>query len=138
MRMSARIRNTKGENHLEVSSGPRPTAITIAPKAAGFGSSVSGGEMLLAALATCYCNDVYREAGKMGIEVSSVEVECSAEFPAEGQPASEITYSTRISAKASDAKIRELAAQTDRMAEIHNTIRAAIPVSLADVAVEEQ
>lgn len=138
MRMTARIRNSKGEIQLEVSSGPRQTAIPIAPKAAGLGSSVSGGEMLLAALATCYCNDLYREAGKMGIEVSSVEVECSAEFPAEGQPASEVTYSTRIRAKASDATIRELAAQTDRMAEIHNTIRAAIPVKLGEVAVEEQ
>jgi uncharacterized OsmC-like protein len=30
------------------------------------------------ARATCFCNDVYREAAKMGIDVSQVDVECSA------------------------------------------------------------
>ena len=133
MRMTARIQNASGQHHLEVSAGRQPTAIAVAPKASGFGSSVSGGEMLLAALATCYCNDLYREAGKMGIEVLSVDVDCSAEFPKEGEPASEVTYSTRIRAKASEAQIRELAMQADRMAEIQNTVRAAIPVSLGTV-----
>ncbi len=138
MRMTARVQNSKGQHHLEVSTGREPTAIAVAPKSSGFGSSVSGGEMLLAALATCYCNDLYREAGKMGIEVSGVQVECSAEFPKEGEPASEVTYSTRIRARASEAQIRELAARTDRMAEIHNTVRTAIPVSLGTVEAQAE
>jgi hypothetical protein len=33
----------------------------------GGGSSANGGELLCLALATCYCNDVYREAKKRGI-----------------------------------------------------------------------
>src|SRR5512135_1380442 len=114
MRMSAHIQNSQGEHHLEVSTGPRPVAIAVAPKASGLGSSVSGGELLLAALATCYCNDLYREARKMGIEVAGVEVECSAEFPAEGAPASEVTYSARIRSNAPEDRIRELAEQADR------------------------
>ena len=130
MRMSAHVRNSQGEHRLEVSSGDHQTVIAIAPKASGFGSGVSGGELLLAALATCYCNDLYREAGKMGINISGVEVECSADFPAEGQPAQEVTYSARIRSAAPESRIRELAAQTDRLAEIHNTVRTAISVRL--------
>jgi len=34
--------------------------ITIEPKATGYGSSINGGELLLLALATCFCNDIYR------------------------------------------------------------------------------
>ena len=94
---------------------------------------VRGGELLLAALATCYCNDLYREAGKTGIEVLSVEVECGAEFPAEGAPASDVRYAARIHAKASEAQIRELADRADAAAEIQNTVRAAIPVRLETV-----
>ncbi len=133
MRSVARIQNSKGEHRLEVTMGAHTAAISIAPKASGFGSSVSGGEMLMAALATCYCNDVYREAQRLGIEVLSVEVECSAEFPAEGAPASDVSYSSQIRAKASEARIRELAERTDQMAEIHNSLRTTIPVRLERV-----
>ncbi len=138
MLMSAQVRNARGEHQLEVRSGQNATRISIASKASGYGSAVSGGELLLAALATCYFNDLYREAGKMGIEVCGVEVECSAEFPAEGEPATEIQYSSRIRAKASEARIRDLAERTDRMAEIHNTVRAAIPVKLTGIEVTQE
>lgn len=87
------------------------------------------------ALATCYCNDVYREATKMGIEVTAVDVECSADFPAEGAPAAAVRFTTRITAKGSEEQIRELAARADKLAEIQNTVRAAIPVALEAVEV---
>ncbi len=133
MQAVARIRNWQGEHHLDVSMGRHAAAIDIAPKPIGLGSSVSGGEMLAAALATCYCNDVYREAGKMGIEVLSVEVECKAEFPAEGAAAASVSYSARIRAKASEAQIRELAARTDGVAEIHNSLREPVKVRLEKI-----
>jgi uncharacterized OsmC-like protein len=136
MRSVAGIQNSKGANMVKVSTGDHSSTIAIPPRPSGFGSSISGGEMLMVALATCYCNDVYREAAKMGIDVSQVDVECSAEYPAEGEPAREITYMARITAKASDQQIRDLAAQADRLAEIHNTVRASIPVSLVQVEVE--
>ena len=75
------------------------------------------------ARATCFCNDVYREAAKMGIDVSQVDVECSAEFPAEGAPAEGIAYSAKITANASERQIRDLAAEADRLAEMQNTVR---------------
>ncbi len=136
--MSAQVRNARGEHQLEVRSGQNATRISIASKASGYGSAVSGGELLLAALATCYCNDLYREAGKTGIELLDVEVACEADFPAEGAPANNVTYTTRIRAKAAEARIRELAERTDRMAEIHNTVRAAIPVQLTGIEVTQE
>jgi uncharacterized OsmC-like protein len=136
MHSIARVRNSYQKHQVEMTTGQHSASISIAPKASGFGSSVSGGEMLMAALATCYCNDVYREAAKMNIEVSAVDVECSADFPAEGAPASAVTCTARISARASADQIRELAARTDRLAEIHNTVRSAIPVALGQVEVQ--
>ena len=85
------------------------------------------------ALATCYCNDVYREAARMNIEITAVEVECGAEFSAEGASASDLVYTARIAARASEEQIRELAARAETLAEIQNTVRAAIPVSLGRI-----
>ncbi len=136
MRSVARIHNSQGEHHIKLSTGDRTSKIEIPPNPSGFGSSVTGGELLVLALATCYCNDVYREAAKMGIDVSHIDVECSAEFPAEGHPAKDVTYTARITAQASEERIRELAAQADRLAEIHNTVRSAFPVTLTRVEVE--
>lgn len=133
MRFAARVRNSKGEHHVDVAVGEKSTTLSIDPRPSGFGSSVSGGELLLLALATCYCNDVYREAGKLNIEVTAVEVECSADFPAEGAPGKDVRYSARISARASEAEIQDLAMRTDGLAEIQNTVRGAIPVQLTHV-----
>ena len=133
MRSVARIHNSKGQHTADVSAGKHAASISIASKPSGLGSSVSGGELLMLALATCYCNDIYREAGKMSIEVTSVDVECSADFPAEGAAATGIQYSAKITAKASENEVRELARRTDRLAEVQNTVRAAIPVELSEV-----
>jgi uncharacterized OsmC-like protein len=136
MRMAARVHNTPEEHSTEVFSGAHSTSISIAPRPGRRGSSVSGGELLMLALATCYCNDVYREAAKMQVDIESLEVECSAEFPAEGAPASDVTFSVTLVSNAAEEKLRELAAQADRLAEIQNTVRAAIPVRLGEVRVE--
>jgi organic hydroperoxide reductase OsmC/OhrA len=136
MRSVARIHNSHGEHKIKLVTGERTSKIEIPPKASGLGSSATGGELLMLAIATCYCNDLYREAAKMGIHVTHVDVECGAEFPAEGEPARDITYSARITADAPEHRLRELAAQADRLGEIHNTIRAAIPVRMGPVEIE--
>jgi organic hydroperoxide reductase OsmC/OhrA len=62
-------------------------AVVIPPRSSGFGSSANGGELLCLALATCYCNDPYREAEQRNIAVLRVAVEVQAEFGAAGEPA---------------------------------------------------
>jgi len=82
------------------------------------------------ALATCYCNDLYREAQRLGIQVESLRVEATAEFPGIGLAATNIRYRAVVSSSASSEAIAELLRQTDAVAEIHNTIRAGVPVEL--------
>ncbi|HLF73254.1 MAG TPA: OsmC family protein [Anaerolineales bacterium] len=127
MKFSARIQNSSQDHQVVLTIGDREQSLSIAPKPAG-GSSVSGGELLFLALATCYCNDVYREAAKRDTAVESVEVEVDGDFEAEGKPASNIVYRARIKANASQAEICELIEHTDTVAEIQNTVRAGIPV----------
>jgi organic hydroperoxide reductase OsmC/OhrA len=60
--VSARIENKEGEHAVLLRTEQREHSVALAAKADGFGSSVNGAELLFLALATCYCNDIYREA----------------------------------------------------------------------------
>ena len=93
---------------------------------------MNGGELLFLALATCYCNDIHREATKRGIEVTRVEVEVTGEFGAAGEPARGVTYRAKVEARASEKEIRDLMAHTDRVAEIQNSLRLGTNVTLVD------
>jgi organic hydroperoxide reductase OsmC/OhrA len=66
MNISACIANRRGENTVSLRTEAREHSLTIPPKAEGLGSGTNGGELLFLALATCYCNDIYREAAKRG------------------------------------------------------------------------
>lgn len=133
MHIRASVRNSQGEHQVNLSTNDNTRSLTIAPRATGYGSSVNGGELLFLALATCYCNDVYREAAKRGIRVEAVDVEVEGEFGAEGEGATNVRYHARIAAQADDAAIRALAGATDRVAEIQNTLRTGTPVLLGNV-----
>jgi uncharacterized OsmC-like protein len=130
MRFGARVDNSKGHHEAIVRSGDRRSTITIAPKPSGLGSSASGAELLFLALATCYCNDIYREAAKRGIPVDRVEVEVDGEFVAEGAPASDVKYRARVTSRANPRDLEELMLATDKVAEIQNTLRVQTPVEL--------
>jgi organic hydroperoxide reductase OsmC/OhrA len=111
--------------------------LSIPAKPAGQGSAVNGGELLFLALATCYCNDVYREAAKRGMHVGRVNVEVWGDFGAEGEPARNVSYRAKVKAHATDAEIRSLMMEVDRLAEIQNTVRVETPVTLEGVEAEE-
>jgi uncharacterized OsmC-like protein len=136
MKTIARVQNSEGQHQVTFGSGETARSLNIPPKASGFGSSISGGELLFLALATCYCNDLYREAAKQGILVEEVEVEVEGDFPAEGQPAQNVTYRAKVKAQATEPEIRDLMRLTDQVAEIQNTLRVATPVTLSTVEVE--
>lgn len=130
MKFSAKVQNDSGYHQVILKAGEKEQTLSIAPKPTG-GSSVTGGELLFLALATCFCNDIYREAAKRDIKVKSVEVEVSGDFAADGKPASNIVYHAKVDADASDEKIQELITYTDSVAEVQNTLRVGIPVTLA-------
>jgi uncharacterized OsmC-like protein len=131
VRITAHVRNRQGEHQVLLSTGGVERSLTIAPRASGTGSSVNGGELLFLALATCYCNDIYREAGRRGIGITSVEVQVAGEFGAEGEPARQIEYSATVVGSASEKELLELMAQTDDLSEIQNTVRRGVPVTLS-------
>ena len=135
MKINAHVQNSEGRHQVTLRTNDNVHSLTIPPKSTGFGSSANGGELLFLALATCYCNDIYREAAKRGIKVAQVEVEVDGDFGAEGEPAKNVTYRAKIIAQASAAEIRELMSHTDRVAEIQNTLRVETPVTLSGIEV---
>ena len=135
MKISATVQNSAGQHHVTLRTNDNVHSLAIPPKPTGFGSSANGGELLFLALATCYCNDIYREAAKRGLKVEQVEVEVDGEFGTEGEPAKNVTYRARVTAQASEAEIRELMRHTDRVAEIQNTLRVETPVTLSSIEV---
>ena len=135
MKIKARVQNSAGNHQVTLQTNDTAHSIHIPPRPTGFGSSANGGELLFLALATCYCNDVYREAAKRGITVQSVEVEVEGDFGAEGAPARNVTYRAKVAAKASEEETRELMKYTDQVAEIQNTLRVETPVTLDHIEV---
>jgi len=135
MKIQARVENSQNQHQVTLTTNGNTHSITIPPRSSGFGSSTNGGELLFLALATCYCNDIYREAAKRNIQVEKVEVEVSGDFGAEGEPARNVTYNAKVHAKGSEAEIRALMEHTDTVAEIQNTLRAGTEVKLNGVEV---
>ena len=132
MEIRASVRNGALEHQALVSTDGRVSSLPVAGRADGHGSSISGGELLCLALATCYCNDLYREATRRGLTIHGVEVDVVSEFGAAGEPARRIRYSARVTSDAPAEAIADLLRETDKVAEVHNTLRAGIAVELED------
>ena len=137
MIISATVMNEGEQHRTVVRTGDKEQLVGIPAKAGGSGSSVNGGELLFLALATCYCNDIYREAKERGLQVSSVEVEVTGSFGSKGEPAEDIRYRAAVKSSASREEVLELMQYTDSIAEIHNTLRRGMPVVLDECRVLE-
>ncbi len=135
MKISAKVQNGEGQHQVTLRTNENVHSIAIPPRSTGFVSSANGDELLFLALATCYCNDIYREAAKRGLKVEHVEVEVEGEFGAEGEPAKNVSYRAKVSAQGNETQIRELMMQTDRVAEIQNTLRQETPVIFSGIEV---
>lgn len=133
MKVIARVENSKYNHQVTLQTNDNVHSIVIPPKPAGYGSSANGGELLFLALATCYCNDLYREAAKRNIQIERVEVEVEGDFGAEGEHAKNVAYRAKVFARASEDEIREMMKFTDTVAEIQNTLRIETPIILAEV-----
>ncbi|QNF35777.1 OsmC family protein [Adhaeribacter swui] len=131
MLISATVTNRYQSHEVVVTTNANSRTVTIPGKPTGYGSAVNGGELLFLALATCFCNDVYREATKRQMHIQAVEVTVSGEFGQEGEPATSITYQAHIQApEHTPQEIADLVSYVDQIAEIHNTLRQGIAVTL--------
>lgn len=128
MEISAAVWSSAGSHQVRLRSGSAEHALVVAPKPTGGGSATNGGEFLMLALATCYCNDLYREAARLGTQLDAVEVEATAVFEGIGLAASSVRYRARVTSEASADAIERLMRETDVVAEAHNTLRKGVPV----------
>jgi organic hydroperoxide reductase OsmC/OhrA len=130
MKITATVRNAGQRHSAIVATAGNQKALDVPSKPAGGGSAVNGGEFLMLALATCYCNDLYREAARLGLRLDGVEVEASADFLGVGLAAANVTYRARVDSPEPPERIEQLLAETDAVAEVHNTLRASTRVTL--------
>lgn len=133
MKYSASLQNIAGKLDVMMKKGDSTNSVDIQPGRHGFGSSISGGEILFLAIATCYCNDLYREGRKLGIAVEQVEVDVDGDFAGPGEPATNVMCRIKVTAQASDAEIRKLVEHTDAIAEIPMSLRRGIQVTVTEI-----
>jgi len=133
MKYRASLHNIDGKLNVVVKRGDIASTLDMPTRHKGFGSSISGGEIMFLAIATCYCNDLYREGRKLGIKVEDVEVHVDGDFGAAGEPAENVQCKIMVTAQASEEKIRELVAHTDKIAEIPKSIRSGTAITLSEV-----
>lgn len=133
MRISATVENGAGSHEVTVHTEGSATALGIGAKENGRGSAVNGGELLAAALATCFVNDLYREAARRDLVIDGVRVTVESEYAGPGDPARSLSYSVRVESPEDPAAIEALVRATDGVAEVHNTLRVGAPVTLAKV-----
>jgi uncharacterized OsmC-like protein len=137
MNITAHVVNRQTSHLVQLKSGEREHSFSMSPKPDGFGSLVTGGELLMMALATCYCNDLYREARRRGLEIAGVEVEVMGEYIGEGLPLESIRYRAMAWTPATREKVFELMTHTDAVAEILNTVRKSAEIALTECVVHE-
>jgi uncharacterized OsmC-like protein len=130
VQISASVKSNNQQHDVTVATNNHHKKINIPAKAEGFGSSINGGELLFLSLATCFCNDVYREAAKRNINIRSVDINVTGEFGKEGEPASNIVYDVNIQSRSSKEEIKQLINDVDKIAEVHNTLRKGVTVTL--------
>jgi organic hydroperoxide reductase OsmC/OhrA len=129
MQISAQVSNSGSQHSVIVETDGSLKTLPISGRPFG-GSAVNGGELLMLALATCYCNDLYREAAKRNIHIEAVHVQARADFPGVGLAAKNIRYSVRVKSDAEGEALAALLRDTDAVAEVQNTVRAGVDVEL--------
>jgi uncharacterized OsmC-like protein len=137
LNISARITSAGGAHSASVETSGVVRSLRIPAKAQGAGSSVNGGELLFLALATCFCNDVYREAAKRDLVIDRLEVDVNGAFDADGV-ARNIRYRTEIASNAPRDPLADLVRYVDEIAEIHRAVRRGTPVELVEVSIHSE
>ncbi|MFT4109429.1 OsmC family protein [Propionicimonas sp.] len=91
-------------------------------------AGLTGAHVLHLAVAVCVLNDLYREAQDCGIPVDGVRVEAEGEFD-EDWSSTGITYRVDVDSPADLARVEDLIALVDQIAEIPRAIRAGAAVT---------
>jgi hypothetical protein len=92
------------------------------------GPASNGGQLLHLSVALCILNDTYREAEKLGIEISGIVVEADGGFDDQWRSTG-IEYAVTLDSPAPADDLAHLRAVVDEVAEIPRTIRAGVSVT---------
>ena len=112
------------------SAGPLTLVADRPVQGGGRGIGFNGGQLLYLSIAACVSNDLYREAATRGIGLRRVVVDVDGDFPGRGTPSTPISVVVEIDAEAGDEVIDDLLAEVDRVAEIPNSLRGTVPVTI--------
>jgi len=129
------LRTVDGGPTAVASAGPFSVLTDRPASAGGRGLGFNGGQLLYAAIAGCYSNDLYREASTLGLALRRVAITVDGDFPKRGEPSTPISVDVELDGDADEQALRELVALVDTIAEIPNTIRGATPVQLRNVRI---
>lgn len=122
---------TVGDGPTALSEAGPFTLVTDRPTAAGGGGlGFNGGQLLYLSIAACWSNDLYREAATMGIELDGVEITVDGDFPARGSGSTPISVEVVVRSSAPEARVRDLIAEVERVAEIPRAIRDATAITV--------
>jgi len=94
-------------------------------------AAFTGAHLLHLAAAGCVLNDVYREAGRLGIPVRGVRVTASGGFDPRTWQSTGITYVIDVDSPAPAGDLSDLLDVVDSVAEIPKSIRAGAAVQRA-------
>jgi Predicted redox protein, regulator of disulfide bond formation len=114
------------------SAGPFTLTIDRPIEGGGGGLGFSGGQLLHLAVAGCISNDLFREASRLGITLSRVQVVVDGEFDGDPAVSSGIRYQVSVDGDRPRAELDHLVALVDRIAEIPNSLRRGTAVTLVE------
>ncbi|MGP8205449.1 MAG: OsmC family protein [Acidimicrobiales bacterium] len=89
----------------------------------------TGGHLYHLAAAGCLLNDVYREAGQMGIGIDGVRVRAHGGFNSSTWSSTGVVYEIDVSSDARSEDIERLLSVVDDVAEIPKALRSGTPVT---------
>lgn len=111
---------------------PAPDAVRMPHRWTAGGVTVTaeftGAHLLHLAAAGCVLNDLYREGGRLGIELSGVRVGARGRFDPETWASTGVEYTVELDSPAPPERQAELLAVVDAVAEIPRALRAGAPV----------
>jgi uncharacterized OsmC-like protein len=112
-------------------AGPHALVVDRPVAVGGGGLGFNGGQLLYLSIAGCISNDLYREAGVLGVEVTEVAVDVDGDFPDPGSASTPITVEVDLAGDAPEARLRELLDRVIEMAEIPKSLRGTTPIEIA-------
>lgn len=104
--------------------------IDRASTAGGMGIGFNGGELLLLAVGACYCNDLFREAKRLNVEIKNVHIDVESDWGGEPVRATNLSFAVRVEGRSPRNQIEDLIRHVDQVAEIPNSLRVGTQVSL--------